>query len=108
MGHPHPGQDQEALLVGQGSQALLALRQRPADEPIPHGDFPGRRAKDHHRQLSPPDISGQILHVLSDRAVETAIMVLGQQLSDAPPQLGGMRQFQTHGLERPEVILDGR
>jgi hypothetical protein len=85
VGHPHPGQDQEALLVGQGSQALLTLRHRPADEPIPHGHFPGGRAKDHHRQLPPPDISGQILHILSNRAVETAIMVLGQQLSHSLP-----------------------
>jgi hypothetical protein len=85
MGYPHPGQDQKALLVGQGSQALLALRHRPTDEPIPHGDFPGRRAKDHHRQLPPPHIRGQVSYVLPNRAIETAIRVLGEQLPDAPP-----------------------
>ena len=55
---------------------------------IPRGHLPGRRAKDHHRQLSAvPDILDQVLQVLPDRAIETTIMVLGQQLRHAPPRL---------------------
>ena len=108
MGHAYPGQNQKALLVGQVGQVRLALGYRPTNKLIAHGYLPGCRAKDHHRQLPPPGIAGQILHVLSDRAVETAIMVLGQQLSHSPSQLGGMSQFQTHRLQRREVILDGR
>ena len=85
MGHPDPRQDEKTLLVGEPTQARLSLRHRPTDEPIPHGDFPGGRTKDHHRQLPSVDVLSQVLHVLADRAVETAIMVLGQQLSDSPP-----------------------
>jgi len=96
-GSPAPRAGSGSAVGWQSSQVLLALGHRPTDESIPHGDFPGGCAKDHHRQLPPPDIPSQILHVLSDRAVETAIMVLSQQLSDSPPQLGGMSQFQIHG-----------
>jgi hypothetical protein len=108
MGHPHPGQDQKTLLVGHPSQTLTSLRGRPANKLVPRRHFPGRRAKDHHRQLSPLGVAGQVLHILANGAVETPVVILRQQLSHPSPQFGGVGQFQAHRLQELQAANDQR
>ena len=66
----------------------------PFNEPVPGGDLPGGRAKDHHGQVPTVPIPGHVLNVLADCSVETAIVVAPQQVGDVAAQGGCVSQFQ--------------
>ena len=106
MRNAHPRQDQKALLVSDACQELDPLLYRPTDEPVSLGHFPGRRPKYHDGQLPTVSISGQVLHVLSDRSVKASVMKLGQPLLHLLTLGPGVGQFQADRSQPVERNLD--
>ena len=78
MRHPHPGQNQEATLIGHEMEILTTDLNRPADKAVPATNVAGCRTIDHtgHRPLPGKD---QILQVLSHRLAITQIVILLDQ-----------------------------
>ena len=82
MRHPHPGQNQEATLVGHQMQILTTDLDGPADKAIAATNMAGRRAIDHtgHRPLPGKD---QILQVLSHGlAIPQIVILLDQTVAE--------------------------
>ena len=107
VGHPHPGRDEQAGVVGKSAQMATALFGSPADPAVPPGHFPGGRAEQQTGQYVAVPVASQVLQVLPHTVAMPQIMIT---LEQEPEQRGvgsalGQR-LQLHRLPVVERALD--
>ena len=90
---------QEAGIVGDATQTLLALPLGPADEPIPVGGLPRGRAKPEDREEAIQGIEGEITDILAHRAAESQIVVGAQGGEGQLSLFGSVDPFDAQGLQ---------
>src|SRR6478609_5533261 len=76
MGHPHPGQDEKAGIVGEEMKVLRAPPAVPTDVVVPDRTLPGGGAKKHTGQRTGLSVTNEVLEVFPNAAAVTEIMVL--------------------------------
>ena len=107
MRHPHPGQDEQAGVVGEPAQMTTALFGSPTNPAVPPGHFPGRRTKQQTGQYSAVPVSSQVLQVLTHTVAIPQIMIALEQEPE-PRGVGSAlgQRLQLHRLPEVQPALD--
>ena len=75
MGDAHPGEDEEAGVIGDLVEMGLPVLRRPADEEIPGFDRPCRSAEEEAGQGAVVTIADEVFQVFADGGGEAEIVI---------------------------------
>jgi len=78
MRHPHPGQDEEACIIGHEVDVVFACGRLPPNKGVARSDGPGGGPEEETGQVLTGAISHEILDLFTDRSSEPEVMKLVQ------------------------------
>ncbi len=106
MRHPHPGQDEEAGIIGHEGEVGGSCVRLPADQGVARGGFPCGGTEEETGQILTGAISNQVLEMFTDRSGESEVMMVVQVISQATG-FGGMGGWNMNGQGRQGVERRG-
>ena len=109
MRHPHPGQDEEASIVGHQGEVGGSGGWLPADKGVTRGGFPGGGPEEEAGQILTGVILHQVLEVFPDRSSESEVVVVIQVIAHTTVFVGiGGRNMNGQGHQGSERGGNGR